>query len=120
MDLTRGGAHVSVDALGHPDTCYNSVANLRKRGKHIQVGLMVADDRAPAVPMDMVIAKELEILGSHGMQAHRYDVMLEMIAAGRLHPEKLVGRTVRLDEAIEALMRMDTFEASGVTVITEF
>lgn len=72
MELTAGGAHVSVDALGSPVTCFNSVANLRKRGKHIQVGLMMADHRHAAVPMDQVIANELEIIGSHGMQAHKY------------------------------------------------
>jgi alcohol dehydrogenase len=31
MDITRGGAHVSLDALGHPATCFNSISNLRKR-----------------------------------------------------------------------------------------
>ncbi len=88
MEITKGGAHVSIDALGSPTTCFNSIANLRKRGKHVQIGLMLADHRHPALPMDKVIANELEILGSHGMQAYRYDAMLEMIRAGKLHPEK--------------------------------
>ena len=30
--ITSGGAHVSIDALGSPVTCFNSIANLRKRG----------------------------------------------------------------------------------------
>ena len=81
-EITRGGAHVSLDALGHPTTCVNSISNLRKRGKHIQVGLMLADHSTPAIPMSKVIANELEILGSHGMQAHRYDAMLAMIQSG--------------------------------------
>ncbi len=34
------------------------------------------------MPIGLVIANELEILGSHGMQAHRYPEMLEMMAAG--------------------------------------
>lgn len=119
-DLTEGGAHVSIDALGHPTTCFNSIANLRKRGKHIQVGLMLADHRTPAVPMDTVVANELEIVGSHGMQAHRYGAMMSMIESGKLAPEKLVGRTIRLEESIDALRRMDSFEELGVTVITEF
>ncbi|HEY5719261.1 MAG TPA: zinc-dependent alcohol dehydrogenase family protein, partial [Gammaproteobacteria bacterium] len=78
-EITNGGAHVSIDALGHPATCFNSVANLRRRGKHVQVGLMLADHATPAVPMARVIGWELEILGSHGMQAHRYGAMLEMV-----------------------------------------
>ncbi|MFQ5420226.1 MAG: zinc-dependent alcohol dehydrogenase family protein, partial [Anaerolineae bacterium] len=60
-ELTGGGVHVSLDALGSPATCFNSIANLRKRGRHIQVGLMAGDDRQTAVPLDQVIAHELEI-----------------------------------------------------------
>jgi len=120
MDLTEGGAHVSIDALGSPDTCFNSVANLRKRGKHIQVGLMLADHRHPAVPMDKIIANELEILGSHGMQAHKYSGLLAMIRAGKLFPEKLIGKTIGIEESSDELANMDSFSETGLTVIDKF
>ena len=120
MEITKGGAHVSVDALGHATTCFNSISNLRKRGKHIQVGLMLAENSAPNIPMGKVIAHELEILGSHGMQAHRYDAMLAMIQSGKLCPEKLIGKTISLEQSIDALMNMDKFETAGVTVVTKF
>jgi len=120
MEITQGGAHVSIDALGHPVTCFNSVANLRRRGKHVQVGLMLADHATPQVPMAKVIGWELEILGSHGMQAHRYGAMLDMVQSGKLDPARLVGERISLDEAPEALMGMDRFEALGATVITRF
>ena len=119
-DATRGGAHVSLDALGHPQTCFNSVLSLRKRGKHIQVGLMLGDHSTPVIPMSKVIADELEILGSHGMQAHRYDPMMEMIQVGKLKPELLVGKTINLEQSIEALVTMDKFQGVGTTVITQF
>lgn len=119
-EITQGGAHVSLDALGHPTTCFNSISNLRKRGKHIQVGLMLAENSTPAIPMSKVIAHELEILGSHGMQAHRYGAMLAMLQTGKLAPDKLIGKTISLEQSIAALMAMDKFEATGVTVITEF
>lgn len=118
--LTGGGAHVSIDALGHPTTCFNSISCLRRRGRHVQVGLMLADHATPRIPMARVIAYELELLGSHGMQAHRYDAMLAMIQSGKLAPEKLVGRTICLEQSIEALTSMDRFEGTGVTVVTEF
>ena len=70
--------------------------------------------------MAKVIAHELELRGSHGMQAHRYDAMLAMIESGKLAPEKLVGRTISLEESMEALMSMDRFEGTGVTVVTRF
>src|SRR5262245_13807079 len=119
-DLTRGGADVSIDALGSPQTCMNSIACLAKRGKHIQVGLLLAEQSRPALPMDQVLSKELEIIGSHGMQAHRYPAMLEMIRTGRLQPEKLLGRTISLEESATALPRMDRDASLGVTVIDSF
>lgn len=119
-NVTGRGAHVSIDALGSQETCFNSVACLRKRGKHIQVGLMTDDHQHPKVPMDKVLANELEIIGSHGMQAYRYNEMFEMIRSGKLKPEQLVGKTISLKEAPQALMDMDKFENLGVTVINRF
>jgi len=119
-DLTEGGAHVSIDALGHPDTCFNSVSNLRKRGRHVQVGLMLAEYRHPPVPMDQIIANELEILGSHGMQAHKFSDIFRMIRSGKIQPGKLIGKTITLEESLQALVDMDNFEHKGVTVINRF
>ncbi|ESX08876.1 MULTISPECIES: zinc-dependent alcohol dehydrogenase family protein [unclassified Mesorhizobium] len=118
--ITNGGAHMSMDALGHPTTSFNSIANLRRRGRHVQVGLMLGEHARPQVPMDKVIAFELEILGSHGMQAYRYPAMMEMIRTGKLKPELLVGNKISLDEAPAALMAMGGFEGIGIGVVTKF
>jgi alcohol dehydrogenase len=118
MEITKGGAHVSLDALGHPVTYFNSVQNLRRRGKHVQVGLMLADQAKPQVPMAKVIGWELELLGSHGMQAHRYGAMLDMVQSGKIDPARLVGMTISLAEAPAALMNMDKFHSVGATVLT--
>jgi len=116
-ELSGRGAHISMDALGNPLTCANSIRSLKKRGKHIQVGLLVADQSTPKLPMDIVVANELEIIGSHGIQAHRYPEMLDMIASGKLSPEKLIGKTINLEQSIDALINMDKFDGTGVTVI---
>ena len=118
--ISQGGVHVSVDALGSANTCYNSIASLRKRGKHIQVGLMTGDHKNPKVPMDKVLANELEIIGSHGMQAFKYPDMLEMIKNGKLQPEKLIEKTISLKESTFALPNMDKFDHKGVWVIDSF
>ena len=115
--ITRGGAHVSIDALGSPITCFNSISNLRKRGKHVQVGLMLGDHKHPNIPMNKVISNELEIYGSHGMQAYNYGLMLDMIKSGKLAPEKLLGKSISLEDAVLELPRMDTFRSVGVTMI---
>ncbi len=116
-EVTGGGAHVSVDALGHPQTCCNSILNLRRRGRHVQVGLMLADHATPAIPMARVIAHELEIYGSHGMQSWRYDAMLRMILSGKLSPDRLIGRRITLSEAAPALAIMDSFRENGISII---
>ncbi|MEQ8308187.1 MAG: zinc-dependent alcohol dehydrogenase family protein [Hoeflea sp.] len=118
--ITSGGAHLSLDALGSVATCVNSIMSLRKRGRHVQVGLMAGEHSLPPVPMGRVIGHELEILGSHGMQAHRYDAMFAMIEAGLLKPERLVGREITLEQSIDALTGMDSFAGTGVTVVTRF
>ena len=120
INLTNGGAHVSVDSLGSQITCFNSISNLRKRGKHIQIGLMTGNHQHPNVPMDKVLADELEIIGSHGMQAYKYPEMLEMIKNGKLHPEKLIERTISLEEATKELPNMGKFKNKGILVIDSF
>ncbi len=119
-DASGGGANVSMDALGSRHTCFNSIACLAKRGRHVQVGLMLADQAHPEVPMDLVVARELEIYGSHGIQAHRYGVLLGMVAAGKLRPERLITGRLSLADGIEFLQKMDQFPGTGIKVITSF
>ena len=81
---------------------------------------MLGDDANARVPMARVISHELEIRGSHGMQAFRYRDMMNMIEAGKLHPEKLISSRISLDEAPAALAAMDSFATTGISVITSF
>ncbi len=118
--VTAGGSDISIDALGHPEVLINSVSSLRKHGKHIQVGIMEAGKHSASVPIDKIIGRELEIIGSHGMQAHRYPDMLEMIRSGCLEPSRLATRTVTLGAAPAELAAMGRFSGVGTTVITSF
>ncbi|MFB6231130.1 MAG: zinc-dependent alcohol dehydrogenase family protein [Salinibacter sp.] len=118
--LTDGGAHVSIDALGSQDTCFQSVSCLRKRGRHVQVGLLAGEDRHAAVPLDRVVADELELRGTHGVQAHRYPALLGMVRTGSLHPGKLVQRVLPLREAGTALKQLGTSSGPGIQVIDSF
>ena len=117
-ELTGDGAHVSLDALGAAVTCENSIRCLRPRGRHVQVGLLPPAQGRPAVPMDLVVARELQVLGSHGMAAHTYPAMLGLIAAGRLRPQALVTRELALDEAGAALAAVG--RDPGIAVVTRF
>ena len=118
--ISNGGVHISVDAIGNKYVCENSLMSLRKRGKHIQIGLMVGEHAYPPIPMDIVIAKELQIIGSHGMQAHQYPEMLNWITEGKMNPLEMVSKTVSLDKSGDYLTNMDKNEMSGVVVIDSF
>ena len=99
-------------------TCVNSVECLRKRGRHVQVGLLLADERSVAMPMARVIARELRVFGVHGMAVRHYDAMLRAIASGAVRPGELVAKTIGLDEvADEELASMGRFAQEGVTVV---
>ncbi len=115
-EATGGGAHVSLDAFGSAATCAASVASLRRRGRHVQVGLLPAG--GTAVPMDLVVALELDLLGSHGMAAHAYPELMRQVAAGTLRPDLLVGSVISLDEAPAALAALSDGSPPGVTVIS--
>ncbi|HEY1179424.1 MAG TPA: alcohol dehydrogenase, partial [Phytomonospora sp.] len=84
---------------------------------HVQVGLLPSAEGDPALPMECVIAYELDVLGSHGMAAHAYPEMMGLVASGRLRPQDLVTRTIELAEAPGALAAMGTRPGAGATVV---
>jgi alcohol dehydrogenase len=116
-DLTGGGSHVTVDAVGSEQTCADAVLSLRRRGRHVQVGLLPPVAGHPRVPMARVIAWELDLFGSHGMAARDYPALMRLVERGVLAPERLVERTVGLDEAAALLPGFDRATVAGMTMI---
>jgi D-arabinose 1-dehydrogenase-like Zn-dependent alcohol dehydrogenase len=119
--LTGGGAHVSIDALGIAATCRNSIMSVRKRGRHLQIGLTSAAEQGEIpVPIDLLVLKEVSIIGSLGMQAPHYGGMLRMVESGKLNPGRLVQRRIGLEDVSGVLEEMDRFANVGVTVIDRY
>jgi alcohol dehydrogenase len=116
-ELTGGGSHVAVDAVGSEQTCADSILSLRRRGRQVQVGLLPPVAGHPRVPMARVIAWELDLLGSHGMAATDYPAMMQLIQQGLLQPQRLVERTIGLDEAATLLPRFDHSRVAGMTIV---
>jgi alcohol dehydrogenase len=118
-DLTNGGADVSVDAFGSRTTLAASVACLRPRGRHVQVGLLGGGDASPPVDMGRVLGQELQLLGSHGMPASDYPGMLARVADGSLDPGRLLRDRIGLAEAGSRLAALGQpgAGAGGMTVI---
>jgi alcohol dehydrogenase len=116
-ELTDGGPHVSFDAVGDVATCEASVRCLRRRGRHVQIGLLPAAVGRPVIPMDLVIARELSILGSHGMAAHAYPRLLNLVRLnhGAFSLARLVTRELPLEAGPRALVELGM--TPGVTVL---
>ncbi|WP_194409488.1 zinc-dependent alcohol dehydrogenase family protein [Microbacterium cremeum] len=116
-ELTGGGAHIAVDAVGSEQTCADAIHSLRRRGRHVQIGLLPPVEGDPRVPMARVIAWELDVFGSHGMAAADYPGMLALIESGALDPERLIERVIDLEEAARVLPALADSAPAGMTMI---
>ena len=115
------GADVSVDALGIAETCRNSVLSLKRRGQHVQIGLTTQEEQGMvSLPTDVMVAQEIEFLGSHGMQPTRYDEIFRMVERDKLDPSKVVSETVALDDVSDRLDAMSDYGTVGIPVIDTF
>jgi alcohol dehydrogenase len=120
-DMTDGGADVSVDALGIATTCQNAVNSLGKGGRHVQIGLTTSDEQGMvALPTDEFVAKEIEFVGSLGLQPSRYSEMLSMIESGKLDPTALVSETIDIHQIPDRLEAMTDFQTTGIPVCNDF
>ncbi len=121
VDLTGGGADVSIEALGLTETFHNSLACLAKRGRHVQIGLPTGQHAEPTLPLlDLVYARQLTIMGTRGLPAMQFRPLLDLIERKQLDTGSLVTRTLTLHQVPEALMNMDRFEGCGISVATGF
>ncbi|MFZ4719835.1 MAG: alcohol dehydrogenase catalytic domain-containing protein [Ilumatobacteraceae bacterium] len=111
-----GGAHVSVDCLGHAATAANSVLSLRPLGRHVQIGLFPAP--TADFPISRVIRDELQVLGVHGLSATRFHEVFALMADGRLDPAAMITQRIALADVPEALPAMGRFAQPGVSVVT--
>lgn len=121
LQITKGGAHVSVDALGSKVTCLNGINSLRKRGRHLQIGITKQGPEGDVpLPVTAMIMKEIEFITTLGMQAHRYGAMLPLVVQGRLSPQVMVNREISLSEVQGIFEDMTRNANTGTFVVTKF
>lgn len=120
-DLTGGGAHVSLDALGIAATFGNSIRSLRKLGRHVQIGMPVGSHVEVTLPLlDIVYARQISIAGSRGMPAAGFQPLLSLVQSGALDLAPLITRRIALGQAGAALAAFDSYAGGGITVIDRF
>lgn len=120
-EITKGGANVSVDALGIADTCVNGLLSLAKRGRHLQIGITTKNEAGYIkLPVDLMVYNELRMIGSIGMPPHRYASMLPLIEDKKLTPGKMVTREISLSEVESIFESMTQSANTGTFVVTKF
>lgn len=119
-ELTGGGAHVAIEALGIESTTVAALACLRRLGRVVQIGMPTGQHARMTLPMDAIYSGQLTLQGTRGMPSWRYPSLLNLIAGGQLDLAPLVTRTVSLSRASAELAAFDHPAPPGVAVITDF
>jgi len=118
IELSGGGANVSVEALGITETFHNSLRCLAKFGRHVQIGQPLDEHANPSIPLlETIYYKQLALMGSRGLSAHRFAALFELLASGRIDMTRLIKNRIALEEASDVFYKMNTHDDIGMTVI---
>lgn len=120
QEITKGGAHVSIEALGIEATTNASIECLGPLGRHVQVGLPTGKTAHMTINMNAVYMKNLALFGTRGMPAWKYPALLGMIERGQVDLKPMVAREVSLSDASAELRAMNGPTSPGTAVITNF
>lgn len=100
-------ADVVVDVTARAPTAFaQAIALARPAGTVVVAGTRGLGAGAPGFSPDMVVFKELRILGAFGVDVTAYRAALKLLASGRYPFESLPRRCVGLDEAEDLLAAM--------------
>lgn len=119
-EITRGGAHVSIEALGIPQTVNASIECLRPLGRHVQVGMPIGHTARMEINMNAVYMGNLSLFGTRGMPSWRYPSLLGLIESGAVDMSPLIAREIALSQTGAELAAFNGPTPPGVAVITDF
>ncbi|MEM1373414.1 MAG: zinc-binding dehydrogenase [Pseudomonadota bacterium] len=120
-EITGGGAHVALDALGIAATFEASLRSLRKLGRQVQVGMPTGPSETVRLPLlELVYARQLSLHGMRGLGAGGFTPLLELIEAGKLDLAPLIAGRIGLGEVQGIFEQMDSYAVTGVHVVTDF
>jgi alcohol dehydrogenase len=83
------------------------------------VGILGSENNITVSTADL-IAKEIEIIGSHGMPLADYAIIFDLIASKKIDLSLLIDRTVKLEDIHQEMLRMDAYSNSGMVIIDQF
>jgi len=119
-ELTDGGANASIEALGITETFHNSLKCLAKLGRHVQIGQPLDVHANPRIPLlDTIYYRQLVLMGSRGLPAHRFSALFSLLSSGRMDMQKLIKNRIPLHQASDVFVQMSNHEDVGMTLITD-
>lgn len=118
IENTKGGADISVDALGITATFQQSLQLLRKRGQHIQLGLPTGAHKDVNLPLfEQLYAKQLHIMGSRGADGVDFHELFTLIAQQKINPAILIEKEIALHEITDVFRDMSANKNSGINIL---
>jgi D-arabinose 1-dehydrogenase-like Zn-dependent alcohol dehydrogenase len=116
--VSGGGVHLGIDAIGNAYVVATSLASLRRSGRHVQVGLL--PNLHVPLRLDRLIARELKLLGSHGIAAASFPAMFDLISSRGMNIRSLVAQELTLEDGARLLETFGDRTEPGIAVITGF
>ncbi len=111
MDMTDGyGADVVVECSGSPAAMDSGLQLVRKHGRYVQYGLC---NRKIEFDVEKICYKELQFTGCMGQTYENWEMLLKLIANGKIKMEPLVSDILPLSrwrEGFERVMRQECFK----------
>jgi S-(hydroxymethyl)glutathione dehydrogenase/alcohol dehydrogenase len=118
VELTRGGVHHAIEAVGRIAAGEQALALLRRGGTATIVGMMPLNEKLPMRALDLLAEKKLQgcLMGSN-----RFPIdiprLAEFYLAGRLDLDSLIAERVPLAEVNAALGKLRTGEAARSVIV---
>ncbi|HLG70203.1 MAG TPA: zinc-dependent alcohol dehydrogenase family protein [Chloroflexota bacterium] len=114
QDLTHGGADYAFDAVGSAKLLESAFRATRRGGTTVAVGLAPGDERLSISPVVLVL-HERTLKGSYmGSAVPAIDIprLMRLYRAGKLPVDKLVSRTLPLDQINDGFEALATGEVA--------
>lgn len=103
--LTDGGVDCAVELVGSTATIDQTIKSLKPGGRAAVAGL--SPDPLELLPAALLVAEELEIVGSFGATPQDVNELFDLVEAGRLDLSGSVTHRIGLDEVPAALGWLD-------------
>ncbi|MFV3075589.1 zinc-binding dehydrogenase [Niveispirillum fermenti] len=107
LEMTRGGVHHAIEAIGLPKTVEDAFAMLRRGGRATVVGMIPVGQKVSVNGYEFLAEKVLQ--GSF-MGSNRFPVdiprLVDFYMSGRLKLDELISRRIRLEQIDEAFTEM--------------